>query len=358
LKTYTIRPYNPGDESGILELFKAAFKHDRLIEEWRWRFIDNPSGKACIYVCDDIGKIIGHYAVSPAIFNVKGSEYVGTQEIDLMVSSDYTKGLKKAGIFLKLGKILYEHVKRDGIHFTFGFPNQNSSPIGAKHLGWVKMDEIPLYSFYLDKKIIDKKFKDSLTKKLMAFAFYEAQLTFFRLVRSFNSQKLNDIRQIDSFDEDVNTLWKENSKNYEISIIRNADYLNWRFFQHPKKPYKVFGLYKDKSLYGYIALKIQESEQDSFKEGLIVDIFTRWDDIKTAKLLLIKAIDFFKTNKCDVVRSWMMPDFFYNKAFKTSGFRRSLSKVNLYLNHLDDDPVHDILKNSRWFLTMSDSDGV
>ena len=273
MSRYEIRPYKKGDEKGILELFKKVFGKERGLDEWQWRFVNNPAGENLIHVAVDKEKVIGHYSVSPAKFQIQGKEFIGMQEIDLMVSPDFTKGLKKAGIFVKLGKALYDNVEQAGIKFTFGFPNQNSSPIGSKLLGWQAIAEIPLYSLYLSTRLIKDKIKTNPLKKYSAIMLFKVYFICCKLIRYLVLRKCVVIDKIDKFDERVDTLWEENKGRYDIAVTRDSPYLNWRFFSQPSKEYTLFGIHRDKELSGYIALKIINSESGNYKEGLIVDLW-------------------------------------------------------------------------------------
>ncbi|MBU1628313.1 GNAT family N-acetyltransferase [bacterium] len=358
MSKYSLRSYEKGDEDNILELFKRVFGKNRTREEWNWRFKENPAGKSIIEVARDGDRIIGHYSVSPAKFLVQGSEYIGMQEIDLMVSPDYIKGLKKAGVFIKLGKKLYENVEKAGIKFTFGFPNQNSSPIGSKLLGWKAVAEIPLYSLYLTTKLIKEKIKTNPLKRFLAILLFKIYFTCCKLVRSLILRRCMAIEKIDHFDERAEVLWQDNGSKYDIAIIRNSEYLNWRFFQHPLKEYTVYGIFRDDNLAGYIALKTIISDSGGIKEGLIVDLFAEMDNSSVVKLLLVKAIDYFEKWGCDVIRGWMMPEYFYNSPFIQLGFKRASSQITLYINTMGKDPAHEKLQTSRWYIQMADSDGV
>jgi len=358
MSRYLLRTNQKGDEKGIEDLFKKSFGKERGEDEWNWRYNQNPAGKSLVKVAIDDDKIMGHYAVSPAIYKVKEKEQIGMQEIDLMVSPEYTKGLKKAGVFVKLGKALYDAVRESGIKFTFGFPNQNSAPIGSKMLGWKKVEEIPLYSFYLGKNLIYEKMNGNSIKKYVAIILFKIYFLCCKLIRTLILRKNKSIEKLEKFHENDDLLWENNNSNYEIAVKRNYRYLNWRFFSKPSKDYVVYGIHKGESLSGYIALKVISSESGNYREGLIVDLFTEWDNSSLAKLLIVKAIKYFENMKCDVVRSWMMPDFFYNSAYIQLGFKKAPSKISLYINTMGEDPINDVLKNSRWFVQMADTDGV
>jgi hypothetical protein len=53
-RAYTVRPWRPGDEAGILALFNSVFGEGdpnfqpRTPEQWRWLYRDNPAGSQIV----------------------------------------------------------------------------------------------------------------------------------------------------------------------------------------------------------------------------------------------------------------------------------------------------------------------
>jgi hypothetical protein len=63
-QAWSVRGYKNGDEDGILQLIQLAFKWGDK-KYWNWRYRDNPAGIGRIWLADDAGKIVSHYAMIP-----------------------------------------------------------------------------------------------------------------------------------------------------------------------------------------------------------------------------------------------------------------------------------------------------
>ncbi len=63
---HRVRPWRPGDETAILDLFVRAFHHRRSVERWRWAYAENPYGNHRISLAVDAeGRLAAHYAGYP-----------------------------------------------------------------------------------------------------------------------------------------------------------------------------------------------------------------------------------------------------------------------------------------------------
>jgi cyclopropane fatty-acyl-phospholipid synthase-like methyltransferase len=60
--TFTIRPYQPGDESAIQTSFAQVFPSYRTDETWHWIYTHNPDGARIMLTWADNGDLAAHYA--------------------------------------------------------------------------------------------------------------------------------------------------------------------------------------------------------------------------------------------------------------------------------------------------------
>ena len=128
-----LRNYSLGDEHQIIALFEMVFKQKMSIEQWYWRFRDNPAGKYLIKLMWDDGILIGHYAVSPIIMNINGEEVLTAHSLPTMTHPEYGG----RGIFKTLSLELYKELEETKeCKAIWGFPNNNSHSGFIKSLGW------------------------------------------------------------------------------------------------------------------------------------------------------------------------------------------------------------------------------
>ena len=129
-----IREYQPGDEHKIIELFKASYGKEMTLDEWYWRFRDNPFGHGIIYLAWDGDKLASHYAVLPR-------HSMLCQSGTTMTHPDY----RGQGLFPELAERTYEKAKKEKYALVFGFPNQQSHRTFIDKLGWTDVCEIPAF---------------------------------------------------------------------------------------------------------------------------------------------------------------------------------------------------------------------
>ena len=165
-RTWFIRPLREGDEAAILDLARVVFLEqpsDRFsIEYWNWEFKDNSSGAAQIWVAEDNGRIVGHYAIVPRWFQVGPVVRTGSIVVDVMTHPDY----RKQGMFVEIGRESLSGAGSAGIEFSYGFPIRDEVMPGHFKVGWRHIFDIPvlvrplrfrpIVGHYLDRPLVSE----------------------------------------------------------------------------------------------------------------------------------------------------------------------------------------------------------
>lgn len=82
----TIRPYQPGDEAGLLRGHNLTFSPQRSLAHWQWKFRDNPTGQVhTMLAVHETEGIVGAYVTLPVRVLADGKECLAGQCIDLYV---------------------------------------------------------------------------------------------------------------------------------------------------------------------------------------------------------------------------------------------------------------------------------
>src|ERR1700675_2777604 len=90
----SLRPYRPGDEEGILKLFRRVYEKECSLARWRWKFCENPAGQQIILAVANDGEIIAQHAGLP-VRVAKGEQiFLFVNSVDCMVDSRFRQGLK------------------------------------------------------------------------------------------------------------------------------------------------------------------------------------------------------------------------------------------------------------------------
>jgi len=343
--------YQEDDEIGIVSLINLVSPSNKYNKRrWLWEYKNNPYGFLTV-VAEDNGRIVGHMGL--VLIDVKvGNKIIrGSQACDLCVHPDF----RRQGMFLTIGKTLMRRASEKRVFFTYGFPNE---PAYHGHLkyGWFDVARIPALVTYLDAyRAITEKYEklrriDTLTKKFSRFVDY-----FFSRKREHELPSIENLRitEASSFDERINEFWNRVSKNYSIIVVRNRNYLNWRYFGRPDLNYKVLLAEDDGHIEGYLVMSTQKSERG--KVGYIVDVLSSSKDIFLN--LIHTSIEYLSRQSVDSVRCLMTKDHIWYKALKENGFTSYLQQRLRFIARINSLHFLQQYKTAKeWYLTYGDSD--
>lgn len=221
-----LKNYKEGDEHKIVELFRMVFNQEMTLEHWYWRFTKNPAGNYLIKLMWDQDILIGHYAVSPIMVKVNGTEVLTAHSLTTMTHPDYGG----RGIFKALSLALYKELEEDrGCKAIWGFPNNNSHGGFIKSLGWSNIAVI-----------------HTMGIKVSSIQHKETQY---------------EVSPFDRFDEMLDNYVSsyENQTPGAVGICKSLAYLNWRYVDKPDVEYRKFQIKEGNTIKGIIITKIYPS---------------------------------------------------------------------------------------------------
>jgi hypothetical protein len=104
----TIRPYRPGDETGLLAGHNRIFP-ERSLAHWLWKFRDNPTGQVHTMLAEhaDDG-IVGAYVTLPVHAAIEGKRRIIGQCVDLWVLPEHRRHGPRPGLFVNLALAHYD----------------------------------------------------------------------------------------------------------------------------------------------------------------------------------------------------------------------------------------------------------
>jgi len=290
----------------------------------------------------------------------------GSQAVDLAVHET----LRHQGMSLRLGDKLMKNATENGMSISYGFPNEASYSSMRKY-GWFEVCEVPILIKFLNKSIVLKfllprvySFLRQSRRSLLHFSRYTLSwyVNFLLSIRKErrSGMRISEnslIRIVSFFDDRINDLWNTVSKDYGILVVRDAEYLNWRYMKKPNGDYEVFLAERDDTIKGYMVLTTKMAKYQ--KLGYIVDIFA--DSKNTMQNLIRTAIEYFNSKKVDLISTWTMNGSLCYMVLTENGFLRNylpkairlIARVNLrnFLNLYKNMP-------ENWYVTMGDSDGI
>ena len=356
-RAWSVRAYEKGDENGIFELVKAVhperkYEREKWMRWWRWMYTENPAGDSRIWIADHDGKIVGQYPL--ILVNMKFGKQIITasQNIDLMTHPDY----RHQGIFSTLEQKALNEAGKEGISITYGFPNEPAYP-GHLKSGWFDVCPLQLMIMPLNlENVLKKRIKNKLLLKICTVIGKLIIYLFYRAKKPPEVPGLI-ISRTSSFDDRIAMLWKKVSDEHDIIVVRDKEYLNWRYINLPDVEYTIYLAEKDDAVCGYVVLRcINEQNQTS---GYIFDILAPLDRPEVISCLLSKALKYFKTENVDLIFCNMIAGKRFHKIFRKNGFISACflkgERFCAYTSHPKISEPY--LKNRKnWFIQVGDSD--
>jgi len=358
-RKWITRGYKPGDEDGILALWKASFPDGEIgradLAYWNWQFRDPPAGSANIRLAAVDELIVGHYAVIPVPMQVRGEEIQGTLSLDTMTHPDY----QRQGILTTLASELYAQLGQQGFPITYGFPNDNSiGPLTGK-LQWSYVCSLAVYVKPLNPDVIVDQLLPNpmLTAAARPLARFGARIL--TAPSRAPSQAQAHLCWLDRFDARADELWLATHDPSKITLTRSADLLNWRYFQNPLRDYRAVAYEEGGDLVAYAVLRCME--QFELRGGMITELICQPGRDDALQAVLAAVEEHFVQEEADLTACLVHGDGQATRLLKQNGFLRAPKRAfkEWYFGvRLNDDSVRPdwATDPDRWYLTFGDTD--
>ena len=148
-------------------LFNDVFFKNFLLDDFNTKFVKNIKNYSYhSLLLNDASKIVGCYSAIPYEYNFFGKNLLFGLSVDTMIQEEYRGN---PFTLKKLANAVYEEMKKDGVSFVFGFPNDNVYLVRKKILKWKDMGELKYYILPINIGAIKSKLKGlNLLSKIYA----------------------------------------------------------------------------------------------------------------------------------------------------------------------------------------------
>lgn len=134
-----LRAWSAADEPEIEALWTRVFGRPRGGQTLAWLFREGPGGSAVRAVAELDGRVVAHAGVAPLRFVVDGECVRGGYSIGAMTAPE----AQGRGLYLSLGRHLYEQLESQGFAFVAGFSNASSHRLMTGPLGRTAIRPFP-----------------------------------------------------------------------------------------------------------------------------------------------------------------------------------------------------------------------
>ena len=240
----------------------------------RWMFDENPynpNGQNLMYVLKEGDKIIGADGLIPFELYVRGKIITGAHSVKSMTHPDY----KRQGIFRTMTDNSVVCARNNGVDVIIGLANKNSYPAYEK-FGWPTLYEKEVYIRPIN---ITHKMKEKVKSGFLAGMSNGLYNCFdkLRLAPKNALKKLNaEVEPLNFIPEEITQYWDKYKDKYNVLIVRDYKYLNYRYNKRPDVKYKTLLINSDSEKIGFAVLR--ETLANGSKMVSVAENFTDPDN--------------------------------------------------------------------------------
>jgi SAM-dependent methyltransferase len=211
---YTIRGYEPGDETRILELFEQVFHHRRDLAHWAWKFRDSPYGGLRISLAVDAeGRAAAQYAAYPVpFFHSSGAPVIAHQIGDQMTRPG-ARGRLGTSLVARAARDFYARFCAGRVAFNYCFLASRTEKLSVRLLSSERVEPVPFRRRELDAAPLP------------------APGRWRRLVSRVA------VEPADTVDGRWDAFFRDVAPAYVFLTQRDARYVRWRYLQRPDARY-------------------------------------------------------------------------------------------------------------------------
>lgn len=320
----TVRGYRPGDESAINDGFNQAFRRERPLAEWAWKFPPDPSCRL-IVVAERGGELVAHYAAVPTRFQIDGRVWGGGEIVDVFATRSARSGIERHGAMVAAAEEFFDRFGRSGRHpFLYGFPGSRHRRQGSVQLGYGEMGWVPVV--YLSRRAVHPVARRRL---------------------AYRAEPARD------WEPRLDELWARASMDYPVAVVRDAAWALRRLAGHPSVRYHRFLVFPRLSNHpvAFVAFRTDQGR-------------CRWVDLVrdhshpgAMDLLLHLSARLAVQTGAELEELWLSGDVEGRAQLESNGFECAPEPAGLEFGGRSFHPDLDLdTVATRAYLTMADAD--
>lgn len=326
-----------------------------------WKVEGNAPLAGIVSLAEQDGTVVATASMCMKRATVLGCQYTVAETGDTFTATDF----RHRGLFTALVRRNGSSVRSCGVELIYGLPNSESLPAYLK-MAYGIMRHPRIVSLVLPvnmKRVAEYKYGAGLACRL-------AQLlgSVYYAKRPVVSPAYR-ISESDGVPSGIDELWQRVRGDYDVALVRDASYLDWRFNGLGHGRYRFFQVCGDADmLEGYAVLRIVNS--GGLREACLVDFLATSGQPFDALVGAIAGM--LSPDDVDILTAWSAEGNFYRSVFR---HRRFLQRSTITLICLATSLGSALISRStragslsdsaarrsrtyRWHFTRGDSDGI
>lgn len=335
-------------------IYGSIWKRSADENYYLWKLYKGGRGQAIGKVATTGERIVGYQGTCHRRIRYAQNQDWASELGDSMVHPDF----RRQGMWEKLTAKVIDDAVTQKFFPVYGFPNKNSCP------GYINKLSMEIFFYVLrfalplrpEALLFYKKKIPYFLAKSIVFVFNKLRLVFHKLFFLFspNLQIIKDVK----VDKWVDILWKEESRYCEAGIVKDSDYLKWRFELNPDN-YTIYkALDKHGNCKGFIVTKIR-AMNENLKFGFIADFLIPERKFHIFYSLLKAAEKDFIDNRVSLIDAWSTDHPFYRTGLILFGFLPA-DKLPFIVPRQQGAMLKEKgwANSKKWVLSMADSDNI
>lgn len=303
----------------LISLFEEAFGEKVSLEQFVWKYENNPLGKMKVWSVWDVdtGTLVGSYGAFKRYFIEDGDSVIAYQRADSMVKPSY----RRMGIFTKMLKEMNKDLFDEGVLFQFGYSNDKSASGIRKFDNSKELYHSNVYVYVNgSENIINSYLKINGKFSKILIGVGTPVIRLYNWLNGYYRKNDVSLESLSSFN-DLPEKWSyEAAKKYRFFPLRSKEFLQWKVINIPgkfKKNVLPFWMVRNGEKIGYCVL-YKDRARNVLK---IIDILC--EDIEQNMRDCIIAVRYFAIlNKYDAIITNVASGL-YRESLKKSGFIQS-----------------------------------
>lgn len=306
-----------------------------------WEYLQNPIGKAIVYVAKKDTIVVAQYVILPKNILVDDKVVSVNISVNTITHPDY----RGHGLFPKLAELAYDDCLKSNQNYTIGFPNSNSTKGFLDKLKFADVGKLPLL----------------LNVKNPLFALFVFLMG--RRVKGETEIDLNFITEDSSlsnldFEKDktqYSSFWLNFKKRNVITTDRSMEYLKWRYVDVPFRKYRVLKFVSNNEIKAIIVLRAKKIF--GIRCGIIVDFLCSTKN----EHLLDPIFGIFKRNKLALIIATCSRNSLEYQCLRRAGFFKvpdwlMFKKLTFIIRDHLKNSSNNLIDFKKWFITFGDYD--
>jgi len=278
-RSLKLRPYQPGDEGAIQNLYRGVFDRERSLERWQWLFHRAPAGPATVMLLTDAEAVIGHIACVPFRGYVLGVAHDFALGVDTMVHSDRRSPASARALFKGYRAIT------SGV--TIGFPTDRTARLLQRHCDTPHLGRLTQWVRWCSVEALERSLGRPIAAVLRPQVGVALAAIGALARHQPSSLRVAPLRDVDG---DIDRLADESAGFAPCIRRRDAAYVTWRWLEQPGSRWKLLGAWdRGGRLQGWVVFGLDHhADKAAFRVGRIVDILAR-HPTATRRLIVIAS---------------------------------------------------------------------